>query len=93
MTNFKSLVGQYQNKQIEKIKYLNDAIEARRNQVANIAFRKNILDKQRINNYSNEYNRIRAHLEDSTLPFETKKHLKDRAEHLKKLGAKSFEIV
>lgn len=93
MTNFKSLVGQYRDKQLEKIKYLNDAIEARRNQVANIAFRKNILDRQNSRNYSSEYNRIRAHLENSTLPFETKKHLQERATHLKKLGAKSFEIV
>ena len=93
MTQFKSLVGQYRDKQTEKVKYLNDMIEARRNRVSNLAFRKHILDRQNSRNFSSEYERIRSHLENSTLPFETKKHLQERTEQLKKLGAKSFEIV
>jgi hypothetical protein len=49
------------------------------------------LEKQKMRNYSNEYNRIRAHLEDSASPFTNKDGLKRRTEHLKTLGARAVD--
>ena len=45
MTNLKSQVGKYRDKQTERIKHLNDAIEARKARVAHFGLRKEILQK------------------------------------------------
>lgn len=83
----------YQKLQLDKIKYLNDSIKARQDMVSNLSFRKKLLEYQKRKNLSSEYERIRAHLSDKSLPFQTQQNLIDRTNHLKKLGAVAFEIA
>ena len=55
-------------------------------------FRRKMLDDQKRNNYSNEYDRIRGILLHSSLPAVTMDALKKRKEHLKALGGKAFTL-
>ena len=77
----------YSKMQLEQIQHLNNMIEAKRSRVKSIAFRKEILEKQRVRNYTNEYERIRSHLNETAMPYVTREGLKSRTEHLKSLGA------
>lgn len=86
-------IKHYQNLQLDEIKHLNDTIKARQDMVSNLSFRKKLLDYQNKKNLSSEYERIRAHLQNSSLPFQTREKLKERTEHLKKLGASAYEIA
>ncbi len=76
--------------QFEKVKYLNDQIEAKKGRVNNLAYRRDMLEKQKVHNYSSEYNRLRAHLDDTALPHQTREAVKTRTEHLKALGAQAL---
>ena len=75
--------------QIEAAKHYSNLIEARKMQSANAQFRKDILDRQRVMNYQSEYDRLRAHLENSALPYQTRPGVKARAAKLQQLGAKA----
>ena len=79
--------------QLGHVKYLNEMTEAYQNRVKSVALRKEILEKQKVRNYQNEYNRIRAHLEDSAVPYKTREGLKNRTEHLKTLGARALDTI
>ena len=67
--------------QIETAKHYSGLIEARKMQSANAQFRKDILDRQRVHTYQSEYGRLRAHLENSALPYETRERVKTRTEN------------
>lgn len=73
--------------QLSEVQRLNGLIEARKARVSSVAFRKEILERQNIRNYQSEYDRIRAHLEDTAIPHTTREGLKSRKDHLKALGA------
>ena len=79
--------------QLSQVKYLNDMADAVQNRTQSIALRREILQKQQQRNYQSEYERIRAHVEDSATPALTKDRLKGRVEHLKKLGARAVESI
>ena len=50
--------------------------------------------KQNQRNYRSEYERIRAHVEDSATPALNKDHLRDKMAHLnKKIGAKAVDSI
>ena len=87
MTNNK--LKHLQKVQVESAKYDSGLIEARKMQSASAQFRKDILEKQRVMNYQSEYDRLRAHLENSALPYHTRAEVNTRAEKLKQLGAKA----
>ena len=82
-----------QKVQIESAKHYSNLIEARKMQSANAQFRKDILDRQRVMNYQSEYDRLRAHLEDSALPYRTRADVKGRADKLKQLGARAVTAI
>ena len=67
-------------------------LEAYNTKAASIAFRKHILEKQKQGDYQREFESIRGVLSHSVLPFQTVKRLKDRAVHLRELGARAFAI-
>ena len=71
---------------LHNMKRERDIMKARETKAGLITLRKHILDKQKRDNYQNEYDRIRGILEHSMLPGVSKKHLEDRVEKLKKLG-------
>ena len=93
MTVSKISIPKYSKKQLNQLQYLKAMMEGREAKVSSTAFRHHILEKQKLRNYSSEYERIRAHLEDTALPFQSRQQLKDRTEHLKTLGARAFVIA
>ena len=85
----KQQVSRHQKMQLEQVTYLNGMYEARQARVSNLAFRRHVLEQQKVHNYQNEYNRLRNHLENSSMPYQTRTAVQSRTEHLKTLGAKA----
>ena len=85
---FKSQLDHYQRMQLSQVKYLNDRAEIFQNRTKSTHLRREILQKQNQRNYRSEYERIRAHVEDSATPALNKDHLRDRMTHLKKIRSK-----
>jgi hypothetical protein len=75
------------------IKRLKKQLEEINTRDALIHFRRNLVERQMLNNYSGEYERIRGILQHSVLPSETKGRLIDREQELRTLGARAFEIA
>ena len=90
---FKSQLNHYQRMQLSQVKYLNDMADAVQNRTKSTALRRKILQKQQQRNYSSEYERIRAHVEDSATPSLNKDHLKGKMARLKALGAKAVDSI
>ena len=93
MTIPKQKLTHFRKLQLEQIKHLSDHIDAYRTRAASVALRREVLEKQNVRNYNSEYERIRAHLEDSAIPFKTKEGLRIRSTHLKALGAKAVGSI
>ena len=89
----KSQLHHYQQKQLSQVKYLNDMADAYLNRTRSVALRKEILEKQNRRNYTNEYDRIRGHINNSATPALTKDRVRNRTEHLKSLGARAVETI
>ena len=90
---FKSQLDHYQRMQLSQVKYLNDRAEIFQNRTKSTHLRREILQKQNQRNYRSEYERIRAHVEDSATPALNKDHLRDKMAHLRKLGAKAVDSI
>ena len=90
---FKSQLDHYQRMQLSHVKYLNDRAEVFQNRTKSTHLRREILQKQNQRNYRSEYERIRAHVEDSATPALNKDHLRDKMAHLRKLGAKAVDSI
>ncbi len=93
MTVSKQKLNYYRKLQLEQIKHLSDHIDAYRTRAASVALRKEVLEKQNVRNYQSEYDRIRAHLEDSASPYKANVGLQTRAARLKALGAKAVGSI
>ena len=70
--------------QPSQVKYLNDMADAFQNRTKSTHLRREILQKQDQRNYRSEYERIRAHVEDSATGVFNKDHLRDKMTRLKK---------
>ena len=68
-------------------KHLKKILEAHETRTASIALRKKWYDKQKHNNYMNEYQRIRGELSRSVLKGSSLAHLQNRKKTLESLGA------
>ncbi len=79
--------------QLTQVKYLNDMADVFQNRSKSTQLRREILEKQNSRNYRSEYERIRAHVEDSATPALNKDHLRAKMEHLKKLGARAVDTI
>ena len=90
---FKSQLNHYQRMQLTQVKYLNDMAEAFQNRTKSTHLRREILQKQDSRNYRSEYDRFRAHVENSASGTIAKQHITDRQAHLKKLGAKAVDSI
>ena len=62
---FKSQLDHYQRMQLSQVKYLKDRADVFQNRTKSTHLRREILQKQNQRNYRSEYERIRAHVEDS----------------------------
>lgn len=89
MTQSKTKLQKLNRMQLEHVKYLNGMIEARQARVSNLAFRKRVLEQQKVHNYQSEYSRLRAHLDETSMPPTTKKLMDERIKHLESLGIKA----
>ena len=79
--------------QLHQAQHLSTMIDVRQSRVKSIAFRKEILEKQKTRNYQSEYDKIRSHLEGSANPYKSREGLKSRASHLKSLGARALDNI
>ena len=79
--------------QLNQVKYLNDMADVFQNRTKSTPLRREILQKQDQRNYRSEYDRIRAHVEDSATGVFNKDHLRDKMARLKKLGAKAVDSI
>ena len=90
---FKSQLNHYQRMQLNQVKYLNDMADVFQNRTKSTHLRREILQKQDQRNYRSEYDRIRAHVEDSATGVFNKDHLRAKMAHFKKLGAKAVDSI
>ncbi len=70
-------------------------LDAHQTKASSILIRKKWLERQKINNYTNEYDRIRGLIEQNTVRHgpQTVEHLKKRRDHLEKLGAIAVDKI
>ncbi len=85
---FKSRLSDYQQMQLNQIKYLTEIADAFQDRTKSTALRREISEKQRKRTYQSEYDSIRNHVENSATPSLNKNALQARTAHLKTLGAK-----
>ena len=78
---------------LEYYKRLQNEIKARKTKSSSIMLRKQWLEKQKINNYQNEYDRIRGILSNSVTGELTNEKLHERHRNLEKLGAKMIDNI
>ena len=81
-----SILGAIKNNLVY-YKRIHDEIKARKTRSSLIHLRKKWLEKQRVSNYQNEYDRIRGILADSKTGDLTADKLKERSDMLEKMGA------
>ena len=74
-------------------KHLKKILEAHETRTASIALRKKWYDKQKHNNYMNEYQRIRGELSRSVLKGASLAHLQNRKKTLESLGAIAIDKI
>jgi hypothetical protein len=74
-------------------KNLKKILEAHETREASIALRKRFYERQRHNNYMNEYNRIRGELSRSVLKGASKANLEKRKKTLEALGAVAIDKI
>ena len=74
-------------------KQLKKRLEAHETRTASIALRKKWYDKQKHNNYMNEYNRIRGELSRTVLKATSKAHLEKRKQTLEALCAIAIDKI
>jgi hypothetical protein len=83
----------YTNKQLSQLEALNKQIELRNSRHHNIELRNQWMQANTINTYQSEYDRIRSHLNDSTLPGTTREMIFKRKATLEGLGARAFDTI
>ena len=85
--NIEPLLMHYKS-QLSHYKHVQNLLDAHATKEKSIMFRKNILERQKISNYQNEYDRLRGVLSRTVLPDGmTKRRLKERQQALEKMGA------
>ena len=87
-------VYQMSDRHIKSFKRLQDNIDAHKAKASSIALRKHWLEKQKLNIYINEYDRIRGLLNQAVVKRGNVEGLQNRKKVLEALGAKAvYSIV
>ena len=76
-------------KNLHYFERVKDQMEKHELKAKSIQFRKNLLERQRVANYTNELDRVRGLLSRTVLPGQTRVGLTERARHLRTLGAQA----
>ena len=79
------------NMQTKQLDRMNREMEVRSSRRANLEIRNKWHQAKNIKNYQSEYDRIRAHMANSVMPYTTVQHLNTRKAVLEKLGAQAFD--
>ena len=81
------------NRKLHYYKQLQKQIDAHQTKASSIEIRKKWLEKQKLNNYINEYDRIRGIIAQNERKGVSVEHLKKKAGDLEKLGAKAIDGI
>ena len=76
-------------KNLHYFELVKDQMEKHELKAKSIQFRKNLLERQRVANYTNELDRVRGLLSRTVLHGQTRAGLDQRARHLRTLGAQA----
>ena len=79
--------------QFHQLDRMNKDIEVRASRTHNLDIRNKWLHSQKVKNYQSEYDRIRSHMNDSVLPYQTTLQVRSRKKTLEKLGAQAFDTM
>ena len=74
-------------------KQLQKQIDAHQTKEASIVLRKKFLERQKVANYQNEYDRIRGMIAQNDRKGVSVEHLKDKKKELEKLGARAIDGI
>ena len=81
----------YKKHQLSYLKQMKTRLEAYNTREALITFRKNVLERQKISNYANEYEILKQTLAHSRTPFVTKSIMAGRVKELENLLGESLQ--
>ena len=79
------VVRRYKDKSLKQLQDLNNHIEAKLNRTKNVALMNDLKLARDRHVYKSEYDRIKAQLEDSMLPFVTRESLQNQKAHYAKM--------
>ena len=85
------MLAKHMNMQLKQLERMNKEMEVRSTRKANLEIRNKWHQAKNIKNYQSEYDRIRSHMANSAVPFETVQRLNNRKSVLEKLGSQAFE--
>ena len=81
------------NRKLHYYKQLQKQIDAHQTKASSIEIRKKWLERQKVANYQNEYDRIRGIIAQNERKGVSVEHLKKKAGDLEKLGAKAIDGI
>ena len=87
------MLAKHMRMQLSQLEAMNKEIEVRHARRANIDIRNKWQQAKTVKNYQSEYDRIRSHLGNSSMPYVTKQTVMNRKKQLEALGAKAFDFM
>ena len=87
------MLAKHMRMQLNQVQEMNKEIEVRNARRTNIDIRNRWLQAKTVKNYQSEYDRIRSHLGNSSLPYVTRSVVINRKKTLEALGAKAFDGI
>ena len=81
------------NRKLHYYKQLQKQIDAHQTKASSIEIRKKWLERQKIKDYQNEYDRIRGMIAQNERKGVSVEHLKEKKKGLEKLGAKAIDGI
>ena len=88
-----TMLAKHMRMQLSQLEAMNKEIEVRHARRANIDIRNKWQQAKTVKNYQSEYDRIRSHLGNSSMPYVTKQTVMNRKKTLEALGAKAFDFM
>jgi uncharacterized protein (DUF111 family) len=79
--------------QLSQLEAMHRQVEAHRNKKKVIELRNKWMQAKTVKNYQSEYDRIRNHMSNTSIPYRTTPEIENRKAVLEKLGAKAFDGI
>lgn len=87
------MLAKHMNMQLHQLERMNREVLAKKNRQSNIDIRNKWMQAKTVKNYQSEYDRIRNHMSNTSIPYRTTPEVKNRKAVLEKLGAKAFDGI